>query len=347
MPKYLIDSSFGETIKTARVQNNIPAKVLAEHINKSPAYITKLEHGDIKSIDIDTFNSILSCIFGNAKDQNEIVNKLYESLNIKYTNTEIEKALWFQNFSTVSCRIPISKELIEYINGLINSNDISREYLLLRINSNESLSDEEKQDKSIEENQWYIDKSDNKSQCIKLNLKESYFNSILDCKKNKAPYVYILSILYYINKIIKYNETIKISTDENKKLMHETIDTLNQFKFYSITEKEKALYNNKTNDDISNILNSFDIENKELINHIISALQIYSDIDVKQINEYLIEYNNTINWDLGFAVRILGLPFSKMDKVSFSSKKKLLNEIEQLIDKYSSTDDLIDKIEVY
>ena len=347
MPKYLIDSKFGETIKTARIQNGIQAKALAEHLNKSPAYITKLERGEIKSIDSAMFDSIINYIFGDTIDKNSIVDTIYDSLKIKYSPEEIENILWFQNFSTITCKIPIPEELIDYINSILIKEKITPEYLLIRINSNDALSEEERKDTSIEDNQWFIDNSDNKRQTIRINMNQSYLSSILDKTRDRAPYIFIFCIIFYIKKILVYSDETNITSDQYKALYNDTVDTLNEFKFYSISEKNKILYNKQTTDDITEVLNSFDIENRKLLNDIISALQIYSELDVKQTNEYLSEFSKSLKWNIGFTLKITGLHYSELDKLTYESRNRFINEIEALIDKYSNTSEIKDKIEVY
>ncbi len=346
MPKYLIDSKFGETIKTARMQNNIPANKLAKHISKSPAYISKLERGEIKTIDIKVFESIISFIFGNNIDKNTIVNKIYDSLKIKYSDKEIEEALWFLNYSTVSCKIPIPKALIEHINTLLKDHNISSSYLLKRINSNESLSEKDKISPHIEDNLWYSNKNEN-GEHIRINISEQYLSSVLDGTRDRSAYIFILCILFYINKIIKYQDKADITNDEYNELINQSTDTLNNYKFYSIIEKNRLLSEAKNATEISEILNSFDNNNRKLISNIITNLHMFSELDVKQTNEYLEQYCKSLEWDIGFAIKILGLPYSKLNNISFSSKKGLISEIESLIDKYSDSSDERNKIEMY
>ncbi len=347
MPKYLIDSKFGEIIKTARIQNNIPAKTLAEKINKSPAYITKLEHGDIHSIDSEVFDSIITIIFGNNTNQNKTINTIYDSLKIKYTNEEIDNILWFQNFSTVVCQIPVPKDLIRYINSLMVDNNITIDYLLNRINSNEALSEDEKIDSSIVDNQWYFDNSNNHKHSIRIKMKKSYLESILSNNRDKSPYIFLFCVLFYIKKILAFHDNASISNEEYKKLFDETTDSLNQYKFYSITEKNKIIYGQKTTTDLTQVLNSFDLENLELLKNIIKAFKLYSELDVKQTNEYLNEFNNSLDWDLGFTFKLISLHYSKLKDISFNSKKSFINEIEKLIDKYSNSSEIKDKIDIY
>ena len=46
MPRAVVTPELTEILRSIRLQNKIQAKLLAEHIGKSPAYISKLESGN-------------------------------------------------------------------------------------------------------------------------------------------------------------------------------------------------------------------------------------------------------------------------------------------------------------
>ena len=54
-----VTKELGETIRNLRIQNKITGKELAEHVGRSPAYISKLEKAEIKNTDEDVFNEII------------------------------------------------------------------------------------------------------------------------------------------------------------------------------------------------------------------------------------------------------------------------------------------------
>ena len=47
MPRAIVTPELAETLRGIRLQNKIQAKNLAAHIGKSPAFISKLESGNI------------------------------------------------------------------------------------------------------------------------------------------------------------------------------------------------------------------------------------------------------------------------------------------------------------
>lgn len=345
MSKFIITPELSETLRNVRLQNNIQAKSLASHINKSPAYISKLEHGEIQTIDSEQLLSIIDYIFVDTTDKNELLDKIYNSLKIKYTNKDIENLLWFTNFDTVLRELPIPMELIEYINSLLIEHNISIKQLLFRINSNEHISEEDKCNPDIPENLWYTNNRD--EQCIKIKMQENDLVSILHGETDTTSYINLLSIIFYTLKIINYKDKIDIPNDEYKMLLSETTDILNNHKFYSIIEKNKILSEKQANEDISDILNSFERENAELISDIFTTLHVFSQLDIKRTNLYLSDFNKNLTWDTSFLLRIISLEYTKLDKTSVSNKRLFIEELRKLIDEFAQIPDDKNKIEVY
>ena len=62
MPKIVVTDKLADTIKMMRMQNGIKSKDLAEHLGKTPGYVSKLEKCKI-NITIDKL-SILANYFG-------------------------------------------------------------------------------------------------------------------------------------------------------------------------------------------------------------------------------------------------------------------------------------------
>ena len=153
----------------------------------------------------------------------EVAEKIYKSLKIKYSSKEIEEQLWFTNYDTVDCLLPIPEVLIQELNDRIKKLGITRQYLNERINANEALTSEEINDSSIPFNQWFHQKRiGGSAQSIKIKLSEKQMNKILDRQIDVAPYVFVFCILFYILKIESYGEAINLSDEENSALMKQT-----------------------------------------------------------------------------------------------------------------------------
>ena len=347
MPRAEVTQSLAETIRSIRIRNKIKSKELANNINKSTSYISKLEKGEIRSIDTDELYLVLNYISKNEPDLN-LADQIYKTLNINYSAKEIEDQLWFYNYDTMKCLLPIPKLLVDKMNNLINNLNITRNYLLFRINSNEALSEKDINDESIPFNLWYLtNPSDPYHKCIKIKISEKQINAILDETIDVAPYMIVFCILFYLLKIEKYQETTKIDDELYQKLMDETAEILGDFKFYSISEKNNLFAEKQAKDDINSILSSFDIDNIEIINNILENFQIATQQNIKSTNKQLKAFNENMDWDLGFMLKLIGLNYNCLKKTSVNNKKQLLSDIEQIIKKYESLSDEKNRLEIY
>lgn len=347
MPRAIVTPELAETLRSIRLQNKVQAKNLAAHIQKSAAYISKLENGNIRTIDTKELYRILEYI-SNENDSVELADQIYQSLKFKYSVKEIEEQLWFINYETVECLIPLPESLIDDINARIKRLNISQQYLNSRINANEALSKEERDDDSIEYNQWYRRKDqDNNATSIKIKLSEGKMEDILEKKYDVVPYVFIFAIMYYLLKIEKYGDTVPITFDDNIALMKKTTDELNAHKFFSISEKNHLIAQKQTKEEVQELLNSFDKDNIEIINNILSGLRFASEHNIKSTNEQLSQFEKNMHWDLGFMLKVVSMKYCDLKKISISNRKKLLSEIETLIKKYADIPDSQNQIEEY
>ena len=347
MPRAIVTPSLVETLRSIRLQNKIQAKQLALYIGKSPAYVSKLENGSIQTIDTEELNSILQFISGQEAPV-ELAEQIYKSLKLKYTAKEIEEQLWFVNYDTVECLLPIPDALIEEFNLRIEKLGISRHYLTGRINANEALSDEEKNDRSIPYNQWYHqERFGGNAHSIKIRLPEEQLNKILDKEYDIAPYVIVFCILFYLLKIEEYKETVSLSDEQNSALMQKTTIILNEYKFLSISEKNRIISEKQSQEEIQALLSSFDIDNIEILNDIIRGFQFASERNIKSTNEQLKAFSENMHWDLGFVLKIISMDYRSLQKTSVSNRKNLLEEIEALIKQYRELPAEQNRMETY
>lgn len=346
MPKIVVTDKLADTLKMLRMQNGIKSKDLAEHIGKTPGYISKLEKQEVKSIELEIVESIFSFILGDDYKKTEIWEQIYASLQIKYTNTEIDEEIWFANFDTVYRYIPIPESLIDFINDKMSLLNISRDILLERINANEALSNEEINDERIKPNIWYPASSDGRAS-IKICLQKQMFFDILDKKVVSSPYVFVFAILYYILKIEKHGSLIKLEDPQIRSLNQETKSILNSHKFYSIVERENIVSQAQSTEEIQNLLSTFDNDNAKLISEILSELKFASDIDIRITNDRLTGLLKNLKTDVWFALRCISLEYHLLESVDMSQRKEFLKEVDDLIKKYTETQKIIKNTETY
>ena len=78
MPRAIVTPELAETLRSIRLQNKVQAKNLAAHIQKSAPYISKLENGNIQTIDTEELYKILQYI-SNESNSTELADQIYKS----------------------------------------------------------------------------------------------------------------------------------------------------------------------------------------------------------------------------------------------------------------------------
>lgn len=92
MARFEVTPELANMIKSARVQNEITAKAVAEHIKRSQSYMSRLESASIRTIEEELLTSIFRYIYEKNDDSlsfDTILEKIYSSIEIQYTDQEI------------------------------------------------------------------------------------------------------------------------------------------------------------------------------------------------------------------------------------------------------------------
>ncbi len=348
MARIYVTPELGEAIKSIRTQNKITGKSVAERINKSSTFITRLENASIETIDEADLWAIFEFICKDKLDQNETIERIYETLKIKYSPEDIQKQVWFENFDTVVRQIPIPAELIDEINERIQKNSIDPAYLLRRINANEDLSDEEVNNDHPFNTWWARDNAPTDATSIKIKIAENDFYDILSKKKDTASYVFVLAIAFYLIKIEKFDDLIKFeSVEDHNLVMSDANNLLIKYKFHTISLREQLLANAKTKEEYSELLSNFEIANIAVVNNILKSISYYSDRNIKLANNQLDLFNKNISWDIGFMMKLVSLDFNSIGNASHFCKSELIKKIEDLISETNQMTQAEKSIETY
>ena len=346
MARYDVTKELASIIKSTRMKYGITAKSIAENIGKSQAYISKLEKGELKTIDQDLIIDIFEFILGSEHEfqrfLNEELSSVLSSLTLRHNSTEIQNQMWFNNFDTVIRLIPIPESLIHELNEIMDSCSITVDYLVDRINSNEAIYKTVENLEDYSENNWHyiVEDGEIKNVFIRLKLNPSDVSGILDLSIKSTNYVTMLAITYYILIIQTHGSKKEIPDDSYVRIHTQAVNLLNKHHFYSIEEKSYLESRAENEPEREALLSEFDRDNSKTISEIIQIFKMLSDVDLLKTTEYLKHFKKNLEWDSGFIFRIISLEFDSLTETSYSQKKNLLTEIIELIERYrlSATD---------
>lgn len=321
-----VTEELGITLKKFRIDNNKSSKDVAKHFDKSPSYISKLESGDIKKIELSLLYNIVLYISGqedNEKSFDEFI-QLFK-LKVIDTNDSLENKCAFENFDGIMRIIPIDKDLILYAKELMEKNNISIIKLSDTINRNEDLDRIPRSEfEKLPTNIWSIY---NNQIIIRLDIPLHEIESILSLEKHESRYTILQAIFYSLYKLIGHSK-------ENAQL--ETLKTLNKFKVYSISSRDELLEKSKTNKELEILLSDFDLENSKLSASVLEAFKLMSTIDVKSANIGLTRLKNNLKADLTFAFAFTALDITNIASLDSATKIKFLKDIKKFIQDYNN-----------
>lgn len=341
MARYDVTPELASVIKSTRISHNVTAKSVAEQVGKSQAYISKLEKGELKSIDQDLLIDIFVFILGSEEAFQEYLNQsladLISSLTLRHNNNEIKKQSWYDNFDTVLRKIPIPETLVEEINIMMTENNITADDLAERINSNEGIRPPIDNIELYPENTWIyiVENGEIKHIFIRMHMTKEQIENILTYRVKSTNYISLQAIVYYILIIQLHFEQKDIPDNSYMSLSHKTVDLLNKHQFFSLAEKDFLESQAKSEQEHNALISEFDKENSKTINEIIKVFRVFSDVDMLRTTEYLNHFKKNLKWDSGFMMEIINLQFNSLVNTDIEQRKKLLSEIDTLIKSYA------------
>lgn len=323
MAKLMLTKEIASYLRDIRLKANITAKNMAEHLEKSPAYITKMEKGEIQSMDMEVLFSYLSMCYGNDIDKaTEAYDYIYKTFNVSIYSSEEEKQHQesYENFDKVNRLIPLSDEFKQEILSKIEKSGYDLKQIIEKVNQNDDVP-ELKNRPDVKPNTWYYDNGVS-SILLKLDYDEVYH--ILYSPNTNCNYITIQSILYTISRLSRATPL---------QAMNEAHQTMTDFKFYSISERHKYL----GQDELST---AHDIENRKKINTLLNILITLSDQNVSLTNNQIDKILKNFKMDIGFTFTFISLDLSNLKNLSRNTKKEFLLDVKKLINSYSEKSDI-------
>lgn len=339
MPKVKLTEELSKAIKNTRNDKGVKASDLAAHINRSLAYISKLENHNAEYVDLDVLMSIFRFILGKEEFE-EYIHPLLEKSTMELSQDEVKEQEWIQVFDLQLRRIPIPNSLISFLSEKIAEINISPEQIIKNMNLNEELELDEIELEAKPKNKFIFDrKREEGYSYIVFEQREGFLADILNGKIKTISYIAMEGIFRTIYKVEGHSPT-----DAAK----QAVNTLNKHKFYSLYEKKKLLRGNQSEDEIGGLLSEHDKQNIHSVNAIIRHIKMLSDWNVDYANKKLKNLEDSLNIDPPFILAVIGSDFFKLASLDKDGKKKFLDEITDLIKRFSEKPTITeDKFEAY
>ena len=353
MARFDVTPELASIIKSTRVSHNVTAKSIAEHIGKSQAFISKLENGDLKSIDRDQLIDIFEFILGSEEAfqafLNETLLPIFSSLTLRHTKKEIDSQIWYTNFDMVLRLIPIPDSLTKNINQELIDNRIEIDVLCDRINGNEMIDKNTYDVESLPSNIWLCDSESGeiKNIYIKISISKTTIEDILQNRTKSINYITMFAIVFYMFLIEEYRDKTDLSIENYQSNWDKTTDYLNRFQFYSLEQKRYLESRAQTESEHEALLSDFDKNNQKTINEILHIFKALSEFDLLRTTNCLSQFKENLSWDGGFILRLISLDFDALKDTNIDQRKNMLSEIIGIIDRYKTETQKDNNVEFY
>lgn len=330
-----LNSEIGMALKNFRIQHNVTAKSIITEFKKSSSYMTKLENGDIKKIDSKFL--IKLCNFITQSDTG--LEFFLEVLSVRYLDMSGESQVIANNIDRLLIEHTIPQELIEEIISYMKEHNISISQLADKINDNTEIKElDGYSDMPI--NVFFLHNATVINDiCIKLSVPEEYLEDLLFYNKHITVHSVIMeAILYSLYRIG--------SSDNNMKSRFDAIERLN---FYNITSIISPQVNEQIDisgikDHLMKIFNANAYENYEkvcdVLKDIVLSTKNYGTNRIKQMAE-------NMSSDPSFSFAFMSTDLTSLKGQSKGTKQAFLNDLNRLIDSYSSADINITTFDTY
>ncbi|NFK78283.1 helix-turn-helix transcriptional regulator [Clostridium botulinum] len=331
MPVVKVTNNLRNVIKEERKKRKIRGDVLSIEVGKSASYISQIEKGNIATIDINILFEIFDKIIDlPKKDLPNYVFNLFNNNDIKLTEKDIEKEEWMINLEYQFRMFPITDDIIQFLKNKLDILNITGMELVEQINKNSSLDDDFK-DKLEDNKVWInINKDGMAHTAIKFNLSKNFIDDILNKKQKSINKINIQGILYNIF-ILEGRNAVDADILVDK--------TLNDFKFYTLEERNKLIKKaEKEKIDLNSLILKEDNECNKYINKVMKHFIMLRDLNSSFGLEVFSNFNNSLDLNKKLIYNILKLDFFKLKDLPDERKKDFIKDVIKLIDKYSELD---------
>lgn len=308
----------GMVLKNFRIENKTTAKSITEEFNRASSYVSKLEKGDIKKIDSDFLIQLCNYISKSENGLSDFLNKLSQS----YTDFSNETKLIIMNIDDLLLEHTVPSKLIEEMNNYLNTHNLTIDQLTDKVNANEDISDREGYE-NFPTNIWYEKDSNIDDVVIKLSIPSSYIEDLFNQKISTIHRVIIEAILYSL---------YKLGNEKNPK--YTTQDTLELYHFIPARRVIKI-----TPDNIDDIFGGLEPDTANALKDVTDGLKLITTISKNYGSKRIKQISNNMKEDLGFSFAYMSINLEELEKKERNTKKRFLEELKTLIDKYSQQED--------
>jgi len=334
-------------IKTLRTKHRIQAKDLAEHIEKSYSYISKLENGDVKTINRDELTKILIYITEGNDFYEDSMPEIFETLNTISGRSVILEQRWFLNYDVALRPVEITSGITEDMAELMQRAGLTPREVTELVNENADSEISER----YQENTIIILHEKNVPRVLLRSIVTNDDVESLTGLGNKGIISYhkLSAVLFILYKQIFAPEDKhkKINPDRGRDVLKAEAAFYDKHQIHSLTSYMQYLSSDEYLDTHRNAISSLNPIDDASVMKIADMMNQAAKLDSTNSAIMIEHLQHNMEWDIGFMFKIFDMPFFTLSEMSYTNKKKLLEELFDVIKKYAEMSDFEKKLERY
>lgn len=339
--KFEVTPELASLLKTVRVRNGVSSKDVAEHLGKSPSYLSKLEGGGVRSIDAAQLKDVFGFIFGGSDFYEVVMPELAALLLNTVAGNRLVDQVWFLQYDVIERPVEVPEGMAAEISHNFDAMHVAPKQVAAFINSN---IDSEMTAAFPANEVIAMDYSGNRRLLIRADFPESAVEQVIRGKAPKTSYIILHTIVHAMFRMQRYpGVQTKLPPEDAVTLLNSAAEYMDRWNIHSLVGFSHYLASDEfiagqmpLASTQSGIVERISAQLSEIVDH--DSLNAISELNT---------FSKTLDWDPAFALKIIGLPFSKLNGMSFANKRKLVEELAELVDRYDAMDDFERKIESY
>jgi len=345
MRKYAVTEELATLIKTLRAQDKISSKALASHIKRSPSYVSKLERGNVKSIQGEDLTKILDFIVPGKDFFQDKLPTIIRTLESFQMPGRMSRQVWLLDYDLIKRPIEVPASLVEDAQARMSAHHLDTRGLTRIINANRD-SDISAEFPSNEVISYTL--KDKNFLFIRVELDEKKLADLISGKNRVTDYSTINAIAYALVRMENHRNDEEIDAQAAQAVLRGCDAYLSRFGIHSYTDYMHLLLTESSYiEEGSDLSRMFSSSNTESLSNILEHFNQASAHDLPVTTQALDAFSANLDWDTAFMLKIVGQPFHEFEKASFSMKRQLLDDIGKIIEKYAEMPEYEQSIERY
>lgn len=339
--KFTVTPELASLLKTLRARNGVSSKDVAQYLGKSPSYLSKLEGGMVQAIQQDTLKDMLIFIAGGADFYEMVLPDVANLLLASIEEHRLIDQVWFLQFDVGERPVQVPVDMAQDIELNLSSMHINAGQLAQFINANI----DSEMTSAFPANQLIAVDYDGQHRLLaRPEFSELDVDQVIHGKETQTSYFILYSIVHSMFRLQRYGSVeTKLPPAEAINVLESASDYMQRWNIHSLVGFSRLL----ASDEFIQHQLPLATNRSGIVERIAAQLcQIVDRDSIHAIGELNVFYS-TLEWDPAFALKILGLPFADLGSMSFSNKRKLIADIQKLIEHYDQMDEFDRKIENY